>query len=57
MRFGFDPAQPDVMEAALLKHPAESGLTDVEATAVGMKVSSDGALSSPDGRDPWVRTV
>ena len=57
IRFGFSPSSPEILRAALLEHPAHFEVSEVRPTAMGMRYAIDGPLSSPDRRDPWVRTV
>src|SRR5437763_16662717 len=56
-RFGFDPAQPDVLEQALLSHCASHEVEGTESDKFGTKYRIRGPLNSPDGRNPDVLTV
>ena len=57
IRVGFSPTSPETLRAALLDHPARFEVSEARLTAMGMNYAIDGPLSSPDGRDPWVRSV
>ncbi len=57
MRFGFSSAAPETLHTALLEHPVRFEVSDVGSATAGTMYVVDGPLSSPDGRDPWVRTV
>ena len=57
IRVGFSPSSPETLRLALLEHPAHFEVSEAKSMTIGMKYAIDGPLSSPDGRDPWVRTV
>lgn len=54
--FGFDATHWQVLAAALRAHAVENEIIATEETSYGLKVTITGALHSPDGRDPLVRT-
>ncbi len=57
MRFGFTPQRPQVLIDALMAHGQTLEATPLPGTATGVKYVLIGPLSSPDGRNPKVRTV
>lgn len=56
-RFGFSTAAWEKLRAALLDHGRAASILDVEDTPFGTKYILEGALSSPDGRNPRIRTI
>jgi hypothetical protein len=54
--FGFDRARPDEVRRALLQHALEHEGA-VTTTRFGLKYELDGALATPSGQQPMVRTV
>ena len=54
--FGFRPDKGDVLIQALKAHAAHE-VSRTEPSPFGMRYIIDGALNTPDGRDPLVRTV
>lgn len=57
MRFGFDPAKPDVLIAALYEHPEQNPIVETWTDAWGTHFDVVGPLGSPDGRNPTVLTA
>lgn len=55
--FGFEQDSPSPLTQAILDHPAENEVARIEETAFGRKTIVECRLSSPDGRDPCVRTI
>ena len=55
--FGFNLAQPEALEQALLAHAAAHEVARVSETPHGIKYVIDGTIKSPDGRSPQVRAV
>lgn len=56
-RFGFRDDRPEELVAALLAHINDHEISDIQATVYGVRYRVDGALQSPDGRDPHVSSV
>jgi hypothetical protein len=56
-RFGFSVAQWKVMEAALLLHAQTHEVASTLDTPEGIHYSIEGALNTPDQRNPQVRTI
>lgn len=54
--FGFDRTRPEEVRKALLEHALQYEGA-VTATPFGLKYELDGALATPSGRQPRVRTV
>jgi hypothetical protein len=57
LRFGFRPEIWQELEAALLRHAAESRVIEREQGIHGVTYALEGPLRTPDGRDPLFRTV
>jgi hypothetical protein len=57
LAFGFTIARWDILRDALLKHVATHEVVDAQQTAHGTNYVVDGVLTTPDGRNPTVRTV
>ena len=57
LRFGFDAATAEVMAAALVNHALEHAIVKEEPSRFGRRFVVEGALVTPDGRNPMVRTV
>lgn len=57
LRFGFSVAEWKVMEKALLDHAAAYEVASTLDTPEGVNYAIEGALTTPDGRNPQVRTV
>lgn len=57
MRFGFKIQFWRELERSLLKHARESEVFESEETPFGAQYALEGALRTPDGRGPLVRTV
>lgn len=55
--FGFSSARPDEAREAFLEHAHRHDVADSQQTPFGTIYEIDGALPSPDGRDPVVRVV
>lgn len=56
-RFGFSLAQWQVLRDALLRHVSTHEYAEEIPLDDGVKYVVDGALQSPDGRNPRVRSV
>ena len=57
MRFGFRRSSWMALEGALLAHAIEGEVVSERETPYGRHFAVEGRLSTPDGRDPMVRTV
>jgi hypothetical protein len=55
--FGFNLAQPEELEQALLAHAAAHEVARVSETSHGIKYIIDGKMQTPDRRSPQVRSV
>lgn len=55
--FGFTADAPEQLEAALVQPVLSHEIAAQRSTAFGDIIEVVGALASPDGRDPVVRTV
>ncbi len=56
-RFGFSASRPDEARQALIEHARTNDVRASYSNPFGIIFEIDGPLSSPDGRDPVVRTV
>ena len=56
-RFGFHPARWETLAAALRQHCWQHEVLETKTTAWGVQYVIVGALQTPDGRDPAVRSV
>jgi hypothetical protein len=56
-RFGFSRDDWALLAEALRRHGRSHPVTKAVASAYGVRYSVDGALETPDGRCPQVRTV
>jgi len=56
-RFGFSVAEWEILANMLLVHATEYEVAKIMTTQYGTKYIVDGRLSTPDGRNPYVRTV
>ena len=54
---GFDEAQPEVFEAALLQHATSAMVIEQEANEFGEKFVLEGGLDGPKGNASRVRSV
>lgn len=57
MAFGFIIEKWEVMVSALQQHAMNHEVVDVKQTPHCMSYSVDGEISSPDGRNPHIRSV
>ena len=57
MRFGFSASRTDILIRALLDHAQSYGLAGSVETAYGIHYIIEGALRTPDGRDPLIRAI
>jgi len=57
MRFGFDPERAVELMDALLEHGDMNEITTTETDSEATVYTVEGAIVSPDGRNPRVRTV
>ena len=55
--FGFRVEEPEVLRQALQKHGATQGVTGTVESRYGVRYIVEGALETPDGRNPIIRTV
>ncbi len=55
--FGFSRDQWETLQEALLSHVRLYDTTAEELTPYGVKYIVEGPISSPDGRDPLVRSI
>lgn len=55
--FGFSRAAPEALIQALIAHAKSNDALAVERTAFGTRYTIDGALNSPDGRNPRLRVI
>ncbi|MCJ2067131.1 hypothetical protein MKK63_31230 [Methylobacterium sp. J-088] len=57
-RFGFGIGDPLILSTSLLAHPSEDTFVGKTVSARGdVKVIFEGPITTPDGRNPHVRTV
>jgi hypothetical protein len=56
-RFGFTVREWEKMASALRAHAAEHDVTRVEASPYGQRHVLEGVICSPDGRNPFIRTI
>ncbi len=56
-RFGFEKEQWQSFVAALRDHGANNEITEMIVSNYGTRYSVDGIIETPDGRNPYVRTV
>ena len=57
MRFGFSASQPDVLARALVDHARRSDSAGSMETAFGVHYIVEGALRTPDARNPLIRAI
>lgn len=57
LRFGFRQDRPQRLTEALRRHIMDHAISETDATPHGVIHAVDGALPTPDGRAPCVRTV
>lgn len=55
--FGFRAQQWGAFAKALLDHGSSGDVAAVSTSGYGTRYSVDGAIETPDGRDPRIRTV
>lgn len=55
--FGFSVAQWEVLKMAVLHNAQTYAVTQVVSTDFGVKYLVEGTFSTPDGRNPFVRSV
>jgi hypothetical protein len=55
--FGFTVESWEVLGSALLQHARAHAVTEIVPTPFGLNYVVEGALSTPDGRQPRVRVV
>lgn len=55
--FGFTIEEPEAFREALRKHGATQAVVAGVASRYGVRYLVEGALETPDGRNPLVRTV
>ena len=57
VRFGFNRAQWQILEQALLAHATNHAVAAVDETQHGLVYVINGAIKTPDERNPQVRSV
>ncbi len=57
LRFGFVVERPDALRQALIAHAVANEISRSRTEYFGVIFEIEGPLSTPDGRDPYVRTV
>ena len=57
LRFGFDPAYPEVLLQSLLDHGAAHEVAQATLLPAGWTYVVEGPLVTPDGRHPKVRSI
>ena len=57
VRFGFSRAQWQILEQALLAHAVNHAVAAVDETEHGLMYVINGAIETPDGRNPQIRSV
>ena len=57
LKFGFLPEQWEQFAEALRVHGSRHEVVNVRDTPHGLTFAVDGILETPDGRNPYVRTV
>ncbi|MGH8634982.1 MAG: DUF6883 domain-containing protein [Burkholderiales bacterium] len=55
--FGFSRAAPEILIQALVTHAGSNEVSAVARTKFGTRYTIDGALNSPDGRNPRLRVI
>ncbi len=55
--FGFSRGTPEILIQALLTHARSNEVSAIDRTAFGTRYTLDGALNSPDGRNPRLRVI
>lgn len=56
-RFGFSREDWETLAAALFDHAAAYEVAKIESSPFGSRYVIEGAITSPDGRNPGVRVV
>ena len=56
-RFGFEAEQWQRFAAALRDHGARNEIAEMTVSDYGTRYSVNGIIETPDGRNPYVRTV
>lgn len=56
-KFGFRLEQWEILREALRQHGARYEVVKTVESAYGTRYAIDGALESPDGRNPLMRTI
>jgi len=56
-RFGFIADDWEVLRDALLAHARHHGIAESSESGFGVRYTVEGPLQSPDGRNPWIRSV
>lgn len=57
MRFGFSAGQWEVFSEALRNHAARHAVVKAVESSHGVRYTVEGAIETPDGRNPRIRTV
>lgn len=57
LRFGFSPERWEEFAEAARVHAASYEVASIREVQNGLHYAVEGALASPDGRNPYVRTV
>jgi hypothetical protein len=56
-RFGFSSSAPEVFRASIIEHAGANDVATVDESRFGTRYAVDGALESPDGRNPSARVI
>lgn len=56
-RFGFRAGEWEVLAAALRKHSVSHAVVKTVESEHGVRYTVEGAIETPDGRNPRIRTV
>lgn len=56
-RFGFNREQWQILDQALLAHAVKYEIDTVDETQYGLVYVINGAIDTPDGRNPQIRSV
>ena len=57
LRFGFSPSDWQVFGSGLVSHGASYEVAETVDAEYGSRYYVDGSIESPDGRNPWIKTV
>ena len=57
LRFGFSPDNWQIFAEALILQGAKHEVVKVTESPYGPRYHVDGIIETPDGRNPWIKTV